>query len=120
MDAKRCAVCGDGIEGQTTTGICYGCYLDTLIPAGHVEREDYEYVRVEMLLRARRSPATGLAVLDAKSGHKCVAVAARASAGFLRARAEAEAREGLADDEMEKLKFVTPREGFACVNGGIE
>jgi len=36
-----CTKCRQQIETPGLTGLCYGCYLDSLIPFGHEEREHY-------------------------------------------------------------------------------
>lgn len=38
-----CQLCGDQIEDPSGSGICYGCHLASLLPAGYEEAEKYEH-----------------------------------------------------------------------------
>jgi len=65
--AATCTRCGHKAEHASTSGLCYGCYLDGLLPTDYEPRERYVYDTATGLRRATVRPPTGLPVLDAPS-----------------------------------------------------
>lgn len=59
----ECAKCGGKVENGRSR-ICYGCHLDSLIPAGYQIREQYVFDKAWRKLNATKSPRTGVDLLD--------------------------------------------------------
>jgi len=62
-----CAACGGRAEHASTSGLCYGCYLDGLLPRDYESRERYVFDMPSGIPRATAHPPTGVSVLDAPS-----------------------------------------------------
>ena len=62
-ESGTCGTCGQKTENGRGT-ICYGCYLDSLIPRGYEGREKYYYDGIYKIYRALLRPKTGVALLD--------------------------------------------------------
>jgi len=70
-----CRVCGEKIEDAGEgRSLCYGCHLDSLVPAGYSDRERYVYDTATRLSRATCRPKTGLMILDLPSSVRSVAL----------------------------------------------
>ena len=71
-EGARCRLCGDKIAGvhdpANPPAICEGCHLDAMLPRDYEEREDYAYDPAFGHSNARRSPSTGVRVLDDRPG----------------------------------------------------
>lgn len=63
--AGKCRVCGGKLEDASRgDGLCYGCYLDGLLPPGYDRREGYRWSPVDKTVSATVRPPTGVAILD--------------------------------------------------------
>ena len=59
----RCPICGDKRENPNAA-VCYGCYLDALVPRWYPAAEEYAYDPIWQHQNATAKPRTGIDLLD--------------------------------------------------------
>lgn len=59
-----CTACGGQKEAACPGDLCYGCQLDTFIPRGYANRENYKFREEYGYTNATTRPPTGVSILD--------------------------------------------------------
>jgi hypothetical protein len=101
MSRARCMICGEKVEqdGRSSAGsgpsVCYGCYLDGLVPGQYRFLEGYAFDEVWGHVNATARPGTGVPVLDLPHPPRISDTWLKAS--ILKHLGEIEARMGLAE-----------------------
>lgn len=64
MASNTCRICDGKLEEPWRNGVCYGCHLDTFIPADYTRKERYAYDPAFAQINATAHPLTGVEILD--------------------------------------------------------